>query len=148
MKTFKYTLKNNQPKRYKNQKYTFVVLGAFYLVLSFLQFFVLIKDSISSYINFIAGLIIIIIGLFKWWRIDKFFIQFGNSGVSGNVGNFKNSLKWTKITKTHIGLITIYLTLSDGKTIELPLDNLGYNDVKLVKSEFQEFANKNGIKIK
>jgi len=152
MQTFKYTLKNNQPKRYKSLRLISILFGAFYFLIGL--FYLIfnkqdstkaIQDSTIGIINLIGGMLFMVTGFFERYTEANFFIQFDSKKISASYK--KLNILWEDIQNVHIAPVKIFFNLSNGSKLSLPLDNLSYNDIMLVKSKFNEFAKFKSIEI-
>ena len=145
MQTFKYTLKNNQPKRYKSLRLMFILFGAFYFLFGLFYLIFNKQDSTQGIINLVEGMLFMAIGLLERHSAEKFFIQFDSEKISASYK--KLNILWQDIQNVHIAPVKIIFNLSNGSKLSLPLDSLSYNDVILVKSKFNEFAKIKSINI-
>jgi len=84
-------------------------------------------------------------GFFERYTEANFFIQFDSKKISASYK--KLNILWEDIQNVHIAPVKIFFNLSNGSKLSLPLDNLSYNDIMLVKSKFNEFAKFKSIEI-
>jgi len=145
MDTFRYTLKNNQPKRYKSLRLMFILFGAFYFLFGLFLLIFDKHDITKGVMDLIEGIVFMTLGFYERYSAEKFFIQFDSERISASYK--KLNILWQDIREVHIAPVKIIFTSSNGNTLSLPLDSLGYNDVMLVKSKFNEFAKLKGIEI-
>lgn len=143
MEPFEYSIKNNQFKRYKTQRWLFVILGGVYTAQSIIFY---IEENSISYAYFLGGVFMLIIGLLDKKFVDGFKITFDSIGIRFNSpaapilksGNLY--LTWSEIKSYHLAPLKIELKLQNESTKAIPLDALGYNDVRLIKNNFEKFA--------
>ncbi len=140
---FEYSMKKNQFKHNKIQRWLFLIFGIVYSAQAIIFY---LEDNVRFYVYFISGGLMLIVGFFDKKFVDGYKIIFDSDGIkfnspgspiskSGNV-----NLKWSEIKSYHLAPLKIELKLKDDSQKVIPLDALGYNDVHLVKSNFEKFA--------
>jgi hypothetical protein len=138
-------MKENQFKRYKTQRWIFLILGIVYTMLSIIFYF---EGRAISYAYFIGGVLMIVFGFLDMKFVDGYKISFDSDGIKFNspgspiLKSGRINLGWDDIKSYHIAPVRIDLKLKDESKKSIPLDALGYNDVHLVKYNFTKFAEK------
>ncbi len=138
METFRYSLRDNHPKRSKTLEMLFIIIGIINIILGLVYLFFKFDKYEMGYMYSFEGIGYTVMGLVSKHSIDKYFIQFNSDKISAS--HKKLNIHWENIADVHIAPIKIDFHLSDGSQTYLPLDSLGYNDVQLIKSKFLEFA--------
>ena len=145
MEAFEYSMKKNQFKRYKAQRWIFLIMGIVYILQSVGFYY---DKSALFYTYFLGGVFMMIIGFYDMKYVGGYKIAFDENGIiyrspgaplikSGNL-----DLKWSDLKSYYIAPLRIELILKDDSKKAIPLDALGYNDVHLVKENFLKFAEK------
>ena len=138
-----------QHKHQKYQPYFFSVLGILYIILGFINISRYDEYSFHDWIWIIFGIVFLFLSFYQKRYTSKYIIELTDIFFYIKQSVFKKlKINWTEIKEIHIKPISIEFLLKAGKTENISLGNVGYQNVLDIKEKLFEFAKHNNIPIK
>ncbi len=148
MEKFEFNFKNSLPQNYKTQRILFLILGLVYIANGINDYYEKSQSDFFFVIWIVTG-ILMLIGTFIDKRLtERYHLSIDDDKISASLAfTQKIDVKWSELSSIGLKPIAIVFTFDNGSKQELSLSQLSYNDVKLVKQKFTEFAKFKNVEI-
>ncbi len=147
METFKISLLNQYSQRSKTQKYLAIILGIAYLIIPIVHIFQ--HDySLFTIFWFILAMAMFASGYFYSKFASSYYLLMDEERIISKDSIFnKFNISWENIEHIKLNPISIVIFKKSNDEKRIHLQNLSYENVQIVKTKVQEFADSKKINI-